>query len=139
MSLLNDEQRKAAEAAVEGGLLPEGEYAGHITEVASWKEGASLVWKFDVEGQSLWDWTPLGTAGIWRTKERFAALGVPLDADGSAFEGMPVKLSVELGTNTQSGEPKNKVTAVERGVGDFVSEAKAVLGATDEDDSSIPF
>jgi len=132
MSLLNDEQRKAAAAAVEGGLLAEGEYAGHITEVSAWKEGASLVWKFDLEGHSLWDWTPLSSAGIWRTKARFAELGVELDADGSAFVGMPVKVTVEVGENTQNGEPRNTVTAIARGEGKF---AEPVT----DPDADLPF
>jgi hypothetical protein len=136
MSLLNDEQRKAAEEAVEGGLLAEGEYNGTITEVEPWKEGNSLCWKFDLDGHSLWDWTPLTAAGIWRTKERFAALEVDLAADGSAFVGMPVKVSVELGTNTQSGEPKNTVTGVVRLAGEL---AKAEAPAAKKEDDDIPF
>lgn len=137
MSLLDDEQQKQAAAAVEGGLLAEGAHLCHITEVTPWKQGDSLLWKFapDSGEREVWNWTPLKAAGIWRTKERFAALSVALDAGEEAFVGMPVRITVEHGE--YNGEPKVVVTEVERVAGDFVSEAKAALGATE--DTDIPF
>ena len=138
MSILDDEQQKQAAAAVEGGLLPEGEHLCHITAVEPWKQGDSLLWKLapDSGEREVWTWTPLKAAGIWRTKERFAALGVALDASEEAFVGMPVRITVEHGE--YNGEPKVVVTDVQRVAGDFVSEAKRVVGAAEED-TDIPF
>lgn len=144
MGLLNDSEQAAAAAASENGLLPEGSYKCRIVGVEKWKSGTSLVWKLRVDkdepgaGHEFYDWTGLTERGIWKTKERYAALSVPLDAAEEAFLGMPVRVTVELGTNDQTGEPKNKVTAVVRIEGDLVADAIEKLDAVAED-SDIPF
>ena len=139
MSLLDLQQQEQAANAVEGGLLEEGVYKCRIVGVEEWK-GTSLVWKYRVEpgqdgaGRELWAWTPLTEKGIWRTKELFAALGKELDADETAFLGMPVVVTVELGTNSQTGAAKNEVVDVVRGEGEAVAEA-----APGDGDDGIPF
>ncbi len=145
-TILNDNEQAAAAAATENGLQPAGTYKCRIVGVEKWKSGSSLVWKLRVEkdedgaGHEFYDWTGLSGRGIWKTKERFAALAVPLDAGEEAFLGMPVDVTVEVGLNDQTGEPKNKVVGVVRGERDVVAEAKEKLGAVDEDgDSDIPF
>lgn len=144
MGILTDNEQAAAAAASENGLLPDGVYKCRIVGVEKWKSGTSLVWKLRVEkdeegaGHEFYDWTGLSERGIWKTKERYAVLGVPLDAGEEAFLGMPVRVTVELGTNDQTGEPKNKVISVERIAGELVSDAKEKLEAVAED-SDIPF
>lgn len=144
MSILTPSEQSAAESANEAGILPEADYACRIVGVEKWKSGSSLVWKFRLdkgqpgEGREIYDWTGLSERGIWRTKERFLILGVDLDAGEEAFMGMPVMIHVEVGTNEQSGEPKNKVTAVTRVAGGLVEEAVEKLDAT-ADDKDIPF
>jgi len=144
MSILDPTEQAAAEAATENGLMPAGVYKCRIVGVEKWKTGSSLVWKLRVDkdeegaGREFYDWTGLSERGVWKTKERFAALGVPLDGDETAFLGMPVSVTVEVGLNDQTGEPKNKVTGVARIEGDIVAEAKEKLDAV-EIDSDIPF
>ena len=139
MSILNDNEQAAAAAASENGVLPAGEYTGTINAVEKWTSGTSLVWKIAIDGREVWDFTGLTGKGIWRTKARFADLGVGLDAGEEAFIGMPVKVSLEVGVNTQSGKDKNTVTAIERVRGDFFAEAKEKLEAVEDTDSDIPF
>lgn len=142
MGILSDIEQAQAAAAVEGGLVAEGIYACRITGVERWTSGTSLVWKLRIEqgqdgaGRELYDWTGLSERGIWKTKERYEALGVPLDAGEEEFLGMVVKVSVEVGINDQTGAPKNKVVSVTRGEGEAKPVAEPV---TAEDDSDIPF
>jgi hypothetical protein len=141
MAILSQQEQAAAANATESGLVPAGLYRCRIVGVEKWKSGTSLVWKFRVEkdqdgaGHEIFDWTGLSERGVWKTKERFAALGVELSADETAFLGMPVQILVEVGLNDQTGEPKNKVVSVVRLPGD-VSEAAPTLTT---DDETIPF
>jgi hypothetical protein len=143
MSILNDNEQAQAAAAVEGGLVAEGVYACRITGVEKWKTGTSLLWKLRIEpgqegaGRELYDWTGLTERGIWKTKERFEALGVELSAGEESFLGMPVAVTVEIGTNDQTGAAKNTVVSVVRGEGGLVAEAVEKLDAVE--DSDIPF
>ncbi len=124
MGLLNDNEQAAAAAATKGTVLPAGSYLGHITGVEKWKNGTSLLWKFkvaqgqDMAGREVWSWTPLSEKGIFRTKERFAQLGIPLDADEDQIEGLPVQVTVAVEINPANNEPRNQVTAMAPYTGD---------------------
>jgi hypothetical protein len=140
MSILDPNEQQTAEQATENGLLPEGEYTAHITAVEKWKSGTSLVWKFVVApgqpgaGEDVWDWTAITPKGIWRTKARYAALGLTLDATEEQACAVPVTLTVEIGD--YNGEPKNKVVGLVRYEGEL---AAAPVAAVKPDDSDIPF
>jgi len=138
MSILNDNEQALAASASENNVLPAGEYTGSVVAVEKWNTGTALVWKFSIEGQEVWDFTGITEKSIGRTKARYAALDVPLNASEDAFIGMPVRVTLEVGTNTTNGKEKNTVTAIERLPGEFVAEAKDKLGAVAED-SDIPF
>jgi len=139
MSILDPNEQESAEKATEKGLLPEGEYTARIYAVEKWKAGNSLVWKFRVTpgqsgaGEEIWDWTGLTVKGMWRTKQRYSALGLSLDATEEQACAVPVTITVEIGTNEQTGEPKNKVTALAPYKGDLAPEPEK------KTDSDIPF
>lgn len=139
MSILDPSEQKAAEAATEAGILPAAQYKCRIVGVERWKSGTSLVWKFRIEkdqpgaGREVWDWTGLTERGVFKTKERFDALGVALDAEEKELLGVPVTVAVEPGINDATGEPKNKIVSVARG------EGEAVTPPEPDEDAGIPF
>lgn len=140
MSILDPTEQETAEQATENGLLPEGEYQARIYAVEKWKSGTSLVWKFRVApgqpgaGEEVWDWTGLTAKGIWKTKQRFSILGLPLDADEEQACGLAVTLVVEIGDF--QGEPKNRVTSLTRYEGEIAPEPVVAQKPADDD---IPF
>ena len=65
-------------------------------------------------GKEFWGWTPLTDRGIHRTKQRYADLGFPLSASEEDMIGTPCKVSVDIGTNPNNGEPNNPIIDVQR-------------------------
>jgi hypothetical protein len=139
MAILSDAEQTAVAEATEGGLVEAGTYICRIVGVEKWKTGTSLVWKFRIapdqpgQGREIYDWTGLTDKGVWKTKERFELLGVAFDADETAFLGMPCQITVEVGTNEQTGTAKNKVTSVEKYAGAIAAEEPQ------PSDDGIPF
>lgn len=144
MSLLSPEEQQTAAEAAEGGIAPAGVYICRVSVVEKWSSGTSLVWKFKVAkgqplaGHEFWDFTGLSEKGIWKTKAHLTSLGFPLDASEDDIIGTPCQVFVEVGTRTDTGEPKNKVVKVVRYEGPVEEEdgpdadLDAVFGAEDE-------
>jgi len=137
MSILDPNEQQTAENTTENGLLPEGDYIARICAVEKWKSGTSLVWKFELvagqdgAGEDIWDWTAITKKGMFRTKQRYAALGLTLDATEEQACAVPVVLTLEIGE--YNGEPKNKVAGLVRYEGELAPEPES---AGDDD---IPF
>lgn len=141
MSILDDKEQAAAESATGNEPAPKGEYLCTLTGVSRWKSGTSLVWKFMVgtgqpfAGKEFWGWSPLTDRGIHRTKARYADLGFPLSASEEDMVGTPCKVSVDIGTNPNNGEPNNPITDVQR----YDGEVKQPEKQTEEEEFDSAF
>ncbi len=142
MSILDPNEQQTAEQSTENGVLPEGEYTARIFAVEKWKSGNSLVWKFRVaagqlgSGEEIWDFTGLTAKSMYRTKQRYAALGLSLDASEEQACAVPVTLTLEIGENENTGEPKNKVVSLVRYEGELAPEPASAEAKAESD---IPF
>jgi hypothetical protein len=139
MSLLTPEEQKAAEVAPEYAVAPEGIYICRVGEVARWKTGETLVWKFKVAkgqplaGKEFWTWTGLKPDTIGFTKTYLTALGFGLDADPRDIKGTPCKVQIAIEFDRRpdhAGEKQNRVKKV------FAYDGPALPG--EYDDSDIP-
>lgn len=144
MSLLNPAEQKAAEEAQSSQVVPAGIYTCRVFGVERWSNGTSLVWKFKVAkgqplaGKEFWDWTGLGDKGIWKTKAHIMNLGFPLTAGEDEMVGTPCKVFVEVGTNKDTGDPKNVVKKVIRFDGELPDEDPPRSMDDDLDDAFGP-